>query len=74
MQLEILRVYNNYVLDDEKTLKNKSVNKKALIPAQKIGFVIRKYTVNDILDFTVAKQVIDSKRQDNRKNLDQLTS
>ncbi|WP_068544604.1 exonuclease domain-containing protein [Thalassotalea crassostreae] len=52
MLLEILRVYNNYVLTDEKTLKNKKSVKTPLTPAEKLGIANKQYTISDILDFT----------------------
>ncbi len=64
MLLEILRVYLNYVVDDEKTLKNKKYKQgeRPLTPAQKIGFADKKYTIEEILDFTAANEVIKIKR------------
>ncbi|MGR5554628.1 exonuclease domain-containing protein [Vibrio alfacsensis] len=52
MLVEILRVYNNYVITDSKKLKNKGIAKGALTPAQKIGIANRAYKINDILKFT----------------------
>jgi hypothetical protein len=57
MIIEILRVYNNYVLTDEKSLKNKGVIQVATTPAQKLGIADKKYTIEEILDFTVASKI-----------------
>jgi DNA polymerase III epsilon subunit len=57
MIIEILRVYNNYVLTDEKSLKNKGLYQEATTPAQKLGITDKKYTIEDILDFTVASKI-----------------
>lgn len=57
MIIEMLRVYNNYVLTDEKSLKNKGHSKEATTPAQKLGIADKKYSIEDILDFTVANQM-----------------
>jgi hypothetical protein len=57
MIIEILRVYNNYVLTDEKSLKNKGVIQVATTPAQKLGITEKKYTIEEILDFTVASKI-----------------
>lgn len=60
MMIEIMRVYNNYVLTDEKSIKNKkaySGNPKT--PAQKIGLVDKVFDIYDIIDFSVASIVTD---------------
>ncbi|MFT5277376.1 MAG: energy-converting hydrogenase A subunit M [Glaciecola sp.] len=58
MLIEILRVYNNYVLTDEKSLKNKGLSFTPRTPAQKIGFADQKYRIEDILDFTLISKAI----------------
>ncbi|MDW1964071.1 exonuclease domain-containing protein [Vibrio sp. Vb0587] len=62
MLLEILRVYLNYTVNDKKILDNKKSKRAPMTPAQKIGFADKKYTIDDILDFTVANKVINMKR------------
>lgn len=58
MMIEILRVYNNYVLTDEKSLKNKkSSSTKPRTPAQKLGLVDNIFDIYDILEFSVANIV-----------------
>jgi transposase-like protein len=52
MLLEILRVYNNYVLTDEKTLRNKKSTTKPRTPAEKLGMADKRYSIEDILNFT----------------------
>lgn len=51
MLIEIFRVYNNYVLTDKKTLKNKKSQLKPTTPAQKIGLATKAYQIEDILSF-----------------------
>ena len=58
MLIEILRVYNNYVLTDEKSLKNKGLSSTPRTLAQKIGFADQKYRIEDILDFTLISKAI----------------
>lgn len=57
MLIEIFRVYNNYVLTDEKTLRNKGNLKKPLTPAQKLGIANEKYSVEDIINFSAIAKV-----------------
>lgn len=56
MLVEILRVYNNYVMTDFKKLKNKGSNKKPLTPAQKLGLAAKPYSIQDILSFSALKE------------------
>ncbi|TRX57302.1 exonuclease domain-containing protein [Thalassomonas sp. M1454] len=54
MLIEILRVYNNYVLTDEKTLKNAKVRGvKPTTPAQKLGLAKCHFSIEDILNFNM---------------------
>lgn len=54
MLIEMLRVYNNYVLTDEKTLRNKGVKfLTPMTPAQKLGIAEQRYTVKDIINFSL---------------------
>lgn len=56
MLIEIFRVYNNYVLTDEKVLKRTSMQgKTARTPAQKIGLINQTFGVQDILEFSPAQ-------------------
>jgi DNA polymerase III epsilon subunit len=60
MMIEIMRVYNNYVLTDEKSIKNKKTcSSKPKTPAQKIGLVNNSFDIYDILEFSVARVVTD---------------
>jgi hypothetical protein len=46
MMIEILRVYNNYILTDEKKIKNKkNCNKQPKTPAQKLGLVDKVFDI-----------------------------
>jgi hypothetical protein len=51
------RYNNNYVLTDEKSLRNKGLRQEPTTPAKKLGIADKKYTINDILDFTVASKI-----------------
>lgn len=55
MLIEIFRVYNNYVLTDEKNNIKHGYNRKALSPAQKLGLVDNAFTIYDLIEFTPAK-------------------
>lgn len=69
MLIEILRVYNNYILTDKKSLSRTSMNGKTpRTPAQKIGLVEQPYSVHDILEFSPAKIFLD-KHELQRKNI-----
>lgn len=61
MMIEIIRIYNNYVLTDAKSLKNKKYYttnpKNPKTPAQKIGLVNKAFDIYDILEFSVARIV-----------------
>ena len=56
MFVEILRIYNNYVMTDSKKLKNKGSSKKPLTPAQKLGLADKQYSIQDILSFSAFKE------------------
>lgn len=61
MLIEIFRVYNNYVLTDEKVLKRTSMQgKTARTPAQKIGLINQTFGVQDILEFSPAQVYLNS--------------
>jgi len=59
MLVEILRVYNNYVITDSKKLKNKGISTEPLTPAQKLGFADDICSIKDILSFSIAKKQIE---------------
>jgi hypothetical protein len=60
MLIEILRVYNNYVLTDKKALSRTSmIGKTPRTPTQKIGLVDNPFNVHDILEFSLAKIFLD---------------
>lgn len=64
MMIEIMRVYNNYVLTDEKSIKNKkSCSDTPKTPAQKIGLVNNSFDIYDILEFSVANVVTEFHEQ-----------
>ena len=60
MLLGIFRVYNNFVLTNEKSLtKNKfKKNQTPKTPAQNIGLVDKTFNVQDILEFSVERLAI----------------
>lgn len=58
MLIEIFRIYNNFVLTDAKTLKNKKSIRIPTTPAQKIGLAGRAYDVDDILKFNPLVSVL----------------
>lgn len=69
MMIEIMRVYNNYILTDEKTIKNKkALSVKPKTPAQKIGLVDGVFDIYDILEFSVAGIVTDYHEQLSQKS------
>ena len=62
MLIEIFRVYNNYILTDEKVLKRTSMKGKTpRTPAQKVGLVDNPFGIHDILEFSIANIVLESK-------------
>jgi DNA polymerase III epsilon subunit len=52
MLIEIFRVYNNFILTDAKTLKNKKSSRTPTTPAQKLKLANKAYNVEDILQFS----------------------
>ena len=56
MLVEILRVYNNYIITDSKKLKNKGSKQEPLTPAQKLGLAKKRYSIQDILSFSAFKE------------------
>ena len=69
MLIEIFRVFNNFVLTDEKTIKNeKNCNRKPLTPAQTIGLVEHTVDIHDILEFSIANVVLDLKNENKKKS------
>ncbi|WP_372811909.1 hypothetical protein [Pseudoalteromonas nigrifaciens] len=69
MMIEIMRVYNNYVLTDEKSIKNKkSCSAKPKTPAQKIGLMDNTFDIYNILEFSVANIVTDFHEQFSQKS------
>ena len=64
MLIEIFRVFNNFILTDEKTIKNtKDCNRTPKTPAQKIGLSENIFDIHDILEFSVANIVVDLKEK-----------
>jgi len=60
MLIEIFRVYNNYILTDEKVLKRTSMKGKTpRTPAQKVGLVNTPFGIHDILEFSPAQVFLD---------------
>lgn len=69
MMIEIMRVYNNYVLTDEKSIKNKkSCSTKPKTPAQKLGLMDCAFDIYDILEFSVANIVTNFHEQFSQKS------
>jgi hypothetical protein len=56
MLVEILLVYNNYVMTDSKELKNKGINTEPLTPAQKLGLADKQHSIQDILSFSAFRE------------------
>ncbi|MFT4804615.1 MAG: DNA polymerase III epsilon subunit [Psychroserpens sp.] len=62
MLIEIVRIFNNFILTDEKTIKNLHKCKRTpKTPAQKIGLVDNGFDIHDILEFSVANIALDCK-------------
>ncbi|RLV58717.1 hypothetical protein D5018_15775 [Parashewanella curva] len=69
MLIEIMRVYNNYILTDEKSIaKKKGCTDIPQTPAQKLGLVDTVYSIYDILDFSVGKVAVDFMEQFSKKS------
>jgi DNA polymerase III epsilon subunit len=59
MLIEISRVFNNFVLTDAKAIKNKrGYKRKPTTPAQRLGLVDEQFDIYDILEFSVANEVL----------------
>lgn len=59
MLIEIVRVFNNFILTDEKSIKNKKgLDRIPTTPAQKIGFANKPFDIHDILEFSVTSSAL----------------
>lgn len=67
MLIEIVRVFNNFILTDEKSIKNKKgLDRIPTTPAQKIGFANKPFDIHDILDFTITSELLKTKKEATR--------
>ncbi len=63
MLIEMVRIFNNFILTDEKSIKNKKGRKRTpKTPAQNIGLVDNIFDIHDILEFSVANIILDCKK------------
>jgi hypothetical protein len=70
MLIEIVRVFNNFILTDEKSIKNKKgLGKTPTTPAQKIGLANKPFDIHDILEFSVTSSTL----QSNPENIKSIT-
>lgn len=68
MLIEMVRIFNNFILTDEKSIKNKKGRKRIpKTPAQKLGLVDNIFDIHDILEFSVANVVLDFKEQSHQE-------
>lgn len=59
MLIEIVRVFNNFILTDEKSIRNKKgLDRNPATPAQKIGLAEKPFDIHDILEFSVASSAL----------------
>ncbi|WP_371376276.1 hypothetical protein [Thalassotalea aquiviva] len=59
MLIEMSRIFNNFVLTDYKQIKNKrGCKRKPTTPAQRLGLVDGQFDIHDIIEFSVANEVL----------------
>lgn len=75
MLIEILRVYNNFILTDEKSIKSRKYSKRTpKTPAQKLGLVDDIFDIHDILEFSVANVVLKHKSNELKNRIKEVVN
>ena len=64
MLIEMSRIFNNFVLTDAKQIRNqKGCKRKPTTPAQRLGLIDEQFDIYDIIEFSVANEVLKLKQE-----------